>query len=73
MTDDDERGPDLRGPAVIVEGSVIGGFKFIGPFETIEAASQWHDKFSLPGLLGLQVSIVLLESPTDHAVMQGHI
>jgi hypothetical protein len=59
----DERGPDLRGPAVICDGSVIGGFTFIGPFDTIEAASEWHAKKRLAGYLGLPTTIVLLEKP----------
>lgn len=58
-----ERGPDLRGPAAIVDGSVIGGFTFIGPFATVEAASEWHTKKRLVGYLGLPVTIVLLEKP----------
>ena len=58
-----ERGPDLRGPAVICDGSVIGGFTFIGPFDTIEAASEWHAKKRLAGYLGLPTTIVLLEKP----------
>jgi hypothetical protein len=58
-----ERGPDLRGPAVICDGSVIGGFTFIGPFASIEAASEWHAKKRLSGYLGLPTTIVLLENP----------
>jgi len=70
MTDEPER-PDLRGPAAIVEGSVIGGFNFIGPFEHIDAAHKWHRERSLPGLLGLATTIVLLESPESRAVIKG--
>ena len=58
-----ERGPDLRGPAVIVDGSVLGGFTFTGPFDTVEAASEWHAKKRLAGYLGLPTTIVLLEKP----------
>ena len=67
-----ERGPDTRGPAVIVTGSVIGGFTFIGPFPTIEHAAEWQATRSLPGLLGLPAdAIVLLESPDRHAVVKN--
>jgi hypothetical protein len=53
----------LRGPAVIVDGSVLGGFTFTGPFDTVEAASEWHAKKRLAGYLGLPTTIVLLENP----------
>ena len=67
-----ERGPDTRGPAVIVTGSVLGGFTFIGPFPTIEHAAEWHATRSLPGLLGLPAdAIVVLESPDRHAVAKN--
>ena len=56
-------GPDLRGPAVIVDGSVLGGFTFVGPFDTVEAASEWHARKRLAGYLGLPTTIVLLEKP----------
>ena len=55
--------PDLRGPAVIVDGSVLGGFTFVGPFDTVEAASEWHARKRLAGYLGLPATIVLLEEP----------
>jgi len=58
-----ERGPDLRGPAVIVDGSVINGFTFTGPFDTVEAAAEWHAKKRLAGCLGLPTTIVILETP----------
>ena len=58
-----EREPDLRGPAVIVDGSVIGGYTFTGPFDTIEEASEWHATKRLAGYLGLPAAIVLLEKP----------
>ena len=58
-----EREPDLRGPAVIVDGSVIGGFTFTGPFATIEEAAEWHRTKRIAGSLGLPVAIVLLENP----------
>lgn len=62
--DSGERGPDLRGPAVIVNGSVIAGFTFTGPFATIEEAAEWHRTKSLAGHLGLPAAaIVLLEKP----------
>jgi hypothetical protein len=64
--------PDTRGPAVIVTGSVIGGFTFIGPFPTIEHAAEWHSKRSMPGVLGLPAdAIVLLESPDRRAVVKN--
>lgn len=55
-------GPDLRGPAIVVTGGVIGGFDFHGPFETVEAASQWWQT-TLGGKLGTGCSIALLEKP----------
>ena len=58
-----DREPDLRGPAVIVDGSVIGGFTFTGPFDTIEAAAEWHKNKRLAGYLDLPATIVLLEKP----------
>jgi len=58
-----EREPDLRGPAVIVDVAVIGGFTFTGLFDTIEAASEWHTTKRLAGHLGLPATIVLLENP----------
>lgn len=58
-----EREPDLRGPAVIVDGSVLGGFTFIGPFDTIDEAARWHSTKRLAGHLGLPTTIVLLEKP----------
>ena len=59
-----ERGPDLRGPAVIVDGSVICGFTFTGPFDTIDEAAEWHKTKRLAGHLGLSAAaIVLLEKP----------
>lgn len=64
----DEREPDLRGPAVIVEGSVLGGFNFTGPFEHIEAANQWHQERSLAGALGLPCTVILLVNPTHEAI-----
>ena len=64
--------PDTRGPAVIVTGSVLGGFTFIGPFTTIEHAAEWHSERSMPGVLGLPAhAIVLLESPDRHAVVKN--
>ena len=59
-----ERDPDLRGPAVIVDGSVIGGFTFTGPFATIDEAAEWHRTKRLVGAVGLPAAaIVLLENP----------
>lgn len=55
--------PDLRGPAVIVTGGVIGGFEFEGPFETIDdALCYWQDS-TLGGSLGVPCSVVLLKKP----------
>jgi hypothetical protein len=48
---------------VIVDGSVIGGFTFTGPFDTVEAAAEWHAKKRLTGYLGLPTTIVILETP----------
>jgi hypothetical protein len=67
-----EREPDNRGPAAIVTGSVIGGFTFIGPFDTIDKASEWHATRSLPGLLGLPAdAIILLEPPEKHETIHN--
>lgn len=65
--------PDYRGPAIIVEGGVIGGFKFIGPFEHIDAALKWHKEKSLPGVLGLSASVVLLVSPESEQVITADV
>lgn len=53
---------DLRGPAVLMHGSVLGGFKFYGPFETIQAAVEFWPK-TLYGFIGTQCTIALLENP----------
>ena len=54
--------PDLRGPAVILIGSLLGGYHFIGPFATIqEALERWER--TLEHRLGKSVVIALLESP----------
>lgn len=58
----DSEAPDTRGPAIIAHGSVLGGFKFIGPFETIDAALEWY-RTSLWGALKAPVTIALLENP----------
>lgn len=39
MEDDNEEA-DLRGPAIIAIGGVVGGFEFYGPYESIDAALQ---------------------------------
>lgn len=54
--------PDLRGPAIVVTGGVIGGFEFHGPFETIDAAHQWWAT-TLGGQLGAPCALALLEKP----------
>jgi len=61
-------GPDLRGPAVIVDGSVINGFTFTGPFDTVEAAAEWHATKRLAGYLGLPTTIVILETPRQEVL-----
>lgn len=34
--------PDNRGPAIVIHGDLMGGFKAAyGPFETIDAACKW--------------------------------
>ena len=59
-----EREPDLRGPAVIVDGSVIGGFTFTGPFATIDEAAEWRRTKTVAGAIGIPAAaIVLLEKP----------
>jgi hypothetical protein len=58
--------PDLRGPAIIVTGSVISGFKFHGPFETIDDAARWYETKTISGLLGIGCcTIVLIEKPEE--------
>lgn len=55
--------PDLRGPAVIADGSVTIGFRFIGPFTTVDAALKWYKESSISGLIGIKCTIVLLINP----------
>jgi len=62
--------PDLRGPAAVVRGSVLGGFKFYGPFPTIDAACDWCQIKTLAGVLGVNNdTIVLLEEPRSDDVL----
>lgn len=62
--------PDLRGPAVVVRGSVLGGFEFYGPFPTIDDACEWCRTKTLAGVLGLNHdTIVLLEKPRSGDVL----
>lgn len=68
---DDRDEPDFRGPAVIVSGSILGGFKFIGPFDTIDLALQWHYASSLEGILGIPVTVVLLDNPESVKVTRS--
>jgi hypothetical protein len=61
---------DLRGPAVVVRGSVLGGFKFYGPFPTIDDACEWCRTKTLAGVLGVNHdTIVLLEEPRSDYVL----
>lgn len=57
-----ERQADMRGPAVIVTGGVIGGFTFYGPFDSIDAALK-HWETTMFGRLKMNVTIALLEKP----------
>jgi hypothetical protein len=62
--------PDLRGPAAVVLGSVLGGFKFYGPFPTIEAACEWCQTKTVAGVLGVnRDTVVLLEEPRSDDVL----
>lgn len=54
--------PDPRGPAVIVDGSVTTGFKFIGPFDSVDEAVKWAKSNSLAAI-GCPTSVVLLQEP----------
>jgi len=54
---------DNRGPAVVVSGTVIGGFEFHGPFPTISAAHEWYEQQFFGGFLKMPASIVLLAAP----------
>ena len=54
---------DLRGPAIVVRGSVLTGFTFYGPFPTIEEAIKWCITGTLAGVSGIDDCVVcLLES-----------
>jgi hypothetical protein len=55
--------PDTRGPAIIVEGSVLGGFEFMGPFESIDAAQQFWSRTWLHQH-GVGCTIALLREPS---------
>jgi len=56
---------DNRGPAIVIRGSVISGFKFYGPFNTIDDAVSWC-KTTVSGQLGVNNDIVeLLKEPTE--------
>lgn len=57
--------PDYRGPAAIAEGSILGGYRFTGPFDTIHEAHEWYKKKMLGGYLGLDPTIVLLNKPVQ--------
>ena len=47
ITYDDEQ-PDMRGPAVVIQGSLLGGVKAIyGPFDSVNAAVEWVKPLSL--------------------------
>lgn len=55
---------DLRGPAIVVRGSVIRGFRFHGPFRTVEDAYEWCNTKTLDAVLGRpEGTVVLLENP----------
>lgn len=59
----DDPSVDDRGPAALVYGSVLSGFKFYGPFETVDEAVIYHDEHSIEGRLGQGATVVLLHSP----------
>jgi hypothetical protein len=62
--------PDLRGPTVVVRGSVLGGFKFYGPFPTIDAGCEWCRTKTLAGVMGVNHdTIVLLEQPRSDGTL----
>lgn len=54
---------DTRGPAIIAIGSLASGFKFCGPFESIDAAVKYHESKTVQGVLGIPASVFLLEAP----------
>ena len=54
---------DSRGPAIVIQGSVIQGFKFHGPFETIAEAVKWWQSTPLGKLEQMPVTVALLEQP----------
>jgi hypothetical protein len=54
-----------EGHYAVVQGSVIDGYKFWGPFPTIRQAVSWADKYQT--FLGF-ISIVSIESPDKFPV-----
>jgi hypothetical protein len=57
---------DNRGPACIVYGSVSGGFKVKGPFDSIATALKWIEETNFELVAGM-CSVQLLESTAPPA------
>ena len=53
----------LRGPCILIEGSVVIGLKFIGPFATVADAVTWHEERGLPAPLSESAIVALLVTP----------
>lgn len=55
---------DTRGPAIVIRGSVVTGFQFYGPFNTIDDAAFWC-RTTVSGQLGVNNDVIeLLKEPT---------
>lgn len=68
-----EHEPDLRGPAVVVQGSFLEGFKITGPFESIFQACDWIEHHTPAGIMNLPSfsSVMLLEEPKSCSLFAG--
>jgi len=60
---------DIRGPAILAVGSLAEGFKFCGPFESVDAAVKFHEAKTLRGVLGFSASVFLLDKPEADAAI----
>lgn len=54
-----------EGNYAVVQGSVIDGYKFWGPFTTVRSAVEWADK--LKAFLGF-ISVVPIQNPEEFPV-----
>lgn len=58
----DDLTPNRRVPVIAVYGGVVGGFDFYGPFETVQAALEWHEQSNFVWLKA-PCAIALLKKP----------